>query len=299
MGSGTFTASSFRAYSAKTKSATLDATTGMLNLSMKTVQDVYKASDVDASMRIGASTIRECRDSEEHPATVPVILALDVTGSMGQAAIEVAAALNKIMTGLYKSVKDVEFLVMGIGDLAYDDGPIQVSQFESDIRIAEHLDKIWFEGGGGGNNYESYTAAWLVGARHTDLDCWKRGAKGLIITIGDEPLNPYLPKNELSDAIAGEHLQGDVETKSLRDEVRPKYDIAHIHVLHGSGSNERLKDVETTCKDYDVPLQVSTVDGISDVIVQLVKQHAGSDNVATEIAIPADTPPAQEGDITW
>ena len=29
------------------------------------------------------NVIRECCDTEEHPNTIPVILALDVTGSMG------------------------------------------------------------------------------------------------------------------------------------------------------------------------------------------------------------------------
>ena len=64
---------------------------------------------------------------------------------------------------------------MGIGDLAYDYAPIQASQFESDIRIAEQLDKIYFEGGGGGNNFESYTAAWYFGVHNCKLDCWNRG----------------------------------------------------------------------------------------------------------------------------
>lgn len=34
-----------------------------------------------------------------------------------------------------------------------------MSQFESDVRIAEVLDKIYMEHGGRGNAYESYTAA--------------------------------------------------------------------------------------------------------------------------------------------
>ena len=43
---------------------------------------------------------------------------------------EVAKQLNIIMTKLYEKVKDVEFMVMGIGDFAYDRYPLQVSQFE-------------------------------------------------------------------------------------------------------------------------------------------------------------------------
>ena len=98
--------------------------------------------------------MRQCHDSEEHPNTVPVILALDVTGSMGRAAVKAATCLNSIMTGIFCSdeIKDVEFCVMSIGDIHYDRAPIQISQFESDIRIAEQMDEVFFEGGGGGKS---------------------------------------------------------------------------------------------------------------------------------------------------
>jgi hypothetical protein len=129
--------------------------------------------------------MRLCCDSEEHPETVPVILALDVTGSMGKAAEKIAKKLNVIMTKLFGEVKDIEFMTIGIGDLAYDSYPIQATQFESDIRIAEQLGKIYFEFGGGTNPYESYTAAWYFGLHNTELDCWKRNKKGIIVTIGD------------------------------------------------------------------------------------------------------------------
>jgi hypothetical protein len=132
--------------------------------------------------------MRECCDSDEHPDTLPVILALDVTGSMGGALLKTAASLNVIMQKILDEYEDVEFMVMGIGDLSYDRAPIQISQFESDIRIAEHLDRLWFERGGGGNSFESYTAAWYMGLYHTSLDCWKKGRKGILITLGDEPL---------------------------------------------------------------------------------------------------------------
>ena len=81
---------------------------------------------------------------------------------MGNTAVEVAKKLNEIMTNLYEEVSDVQFMIMGIGDLYCDEAPIQASQFESDIRIAEQLDKIYFEGGGGGNGYESYTAGLVL-----------------------------------------------------------------------------------------------------------------------------------------
>ena len=150
MGCGSWTSNSFKSYSKSvgrsvSKSGVID--------SAYSNQEMFKARTIDPALN-PKNVIRECCDSEEHPNTLPVILAVDVTGSMGDAAVEIAKKLNVIMTKLYKDVKDVEFMIMGIGDLAYDDCPIQVSQFESDIRIAEQLDKIYFEFGGGGNSFE-------------------------------------------------------------------------------------------------------------------------------------------------
>lgn len=191
-------------------------------------RDMYKARKLCAELN-PYKVVRECCDSEEHPETVPVILALDVTGSMGGALVKTASSLSVIMESILDQYRDVEFMIMGIGDLSYDQAPIQISQFESDIRIAEHLDRVWFERGGGGNAFESYTAAWYMGLRHTSLDCWKRGKKGIIITLGDEPMNPYLPADQLAKA-TGDRLQGDVETTALYRETLEKFEIFHIAI---------------------------------------------------------------------
>lgn len=228
MGGGSWTRSDFSNH-ARSTGLVFDAINNVT--SAASVQDVFKRYSLDEELS-PYKVMRECRDTEEHPATVPVILALDVTGSMGEAATEIAKSLNKIMENVLSGENDVEFCVMGIGDLAYDNAPIQMSQFESDIRIAEHMDKVYFEFGGGGNSYESYTAAWYMGARHTDLDCWKRGKKGIIITIGDETMNPYLSRHRL-EAVTGDTLQGDINTPDLYEEASQKYDIYHIFADHG------------------------------------------------------------------
>ena len=101
---------------------------------MRSAQDMYRARGLSPDLDPYKVT-RECCDSEEHPQTVPVILALDVTGSMGGALLKTASSLGVIMQDILDKYKDVEFMIMGIGDLSYDRGPIQISQFESDIRI--------------------------------------------------------------------------------------------------------------------------------------------------------------------
>lgn len=205
------------------------------DMTRASIQSFYKSRRLANELN-PYNVVRECCDSKEHPNTIPVILALDVTGSMGKSAMTCAGKLDEIMTKLYKKVTDIEFLMMGIGDLVYDDAPIQASQFESDIRILDQTSKIYFEGGGGDNAWESYTAAWYFGARQTKLDCWKRGKKGIIITLGDERLNPHLPVRKLN-ATLGCSEQGDVDTAKLYKEVSEKYDAYHIGITNSVSRN--------------------------------------------------------------
>lgn len=234
MGSGSVSHSSMRSY-ANSKGRSYDSSTG------RTTGQEFKASRIDPDLDPRRFAVRECANSEEHPNTIPVILGLDVTGSMGEACHETAAALGTIIMNLYKKFKDIEFCMMGIGDLAYDSAPIQMSQFESDIRIAESLDKIYMEHGGGGNGFESYTAAWYMGLSRTKLDCFdKQGRKGIIITMGDEPLNPYLPAVRLNNAINGTE-EKDVETSELYVQASKKFDIFHIAVDSPRDCYQRYK----------------------------------------------------------
>lgn len=279
MGSGSWSTSTFANYVTSTSlsrgyTATVDSLGTILTSASN--QDMFKAVKIDEALN-PYKIMRECKDSEEHPNTLPIILALDVTGSLGQAAVEVAKKLNTIMTNLYDKITDVEFCIMGIGDLYCDRGPIQISQFESDIRIAEQLDKVWFEFGGGGNYSESYTAAWYMGSRHCNLDCWKRGKKGIIITIGDERCNPYLQRGKLQE-LTGDTLEGSIETKNLYDEASQKFNIYHIQVNHG-----RNWDIDGIKKSWEFlgdNYHEANMDNIADTIINIITNDE-KQNIAT------------------
>lgn len=288
MGGGTWTRDDFKSYSVS-KGRTV-AANGTLSGDY-TTQEMFRSRRLAAELN-PKNVMRECRDSAEHPNTIPVILALDVTGSMGKAAVAVAKQLNTVMTELFGKVADVEFMIMGIGDFAYDSAPLQVSQFESDIRIAEQLDKVYFEGGGGGNGYESYSAAWYFGLHHTNLDCWARGNKGIIITMGDEPLNPYLPRQELS-FVTGDDLEADVETSQLYAEGIKKFDIYHLNVEHGT-SGRFHSAIHSTFGKYldDAHLIDTSLDAIVGDIIRIVSERGSS------VAVTAQTPSGM-GEISW
>lgn len=278
MGSGAWNRNSFDSYSrGRGRSLKADGTVA----GNYSAQELFSSRSIDPALN-PHNVIRECCDSEEHPNTVPVILALDVTGSMGCTAVEIAKKLNTVMTELYNNTADVEFMIMGIGDLAYDRAPVQASQFESDIRIAEQLDKIYFEAGGGGNGYESYTSAWYFALNHTKLDCHKRGKKGLIITMGDEPLNPYLPKKPLSN-VTGDNLETDIETKTLYAETIEKFEVYHLAVIDRRSSGERYKnDIFKSFGEYLDENHLIAVDleNIIQTIINIVTNFAKDDCIS-------------------
>ena len=78
MGGGAWTTSSYNSYTTATRGM---SAADFANASFDTSQ-VYTTHFLDP-MLDPKNVIRECCDSDEHPNTIPVILALDVSGSMG------------------------------------------------------------------------------------------------------------------------------------------------------------------------------------------------------------------------
>lgn len=187
---------------------------------------------------------RECRDSENHPNTVPIILALDTTGSMGSIPHElVKDGLPTLMGDLTQNgVEDASLLFLGVGDHECDSGPLQVGQFESgDKELDLWLTRTWIEGGGGGNAGESYLLAWYLAANHTVTDALeKRNKKGFLFTCGDEPCLKNLPKSVIKE-IMGDTARGQIATaEELLAEAQKTYNVYHLHVLQGSAGTRSL-----------------------------------------------------------
>lgn len=158
--------------------------------------------------------------------------------------------LNTLVTEIYarQPVTDPHVMCMGIGDVAYDQAPLQGTQFEADIRIQQQLELLYLEGGGGGNNYESYGLAWYWAAHRTLIECWtKRQKKGFLFTVGDEHPTPSLQANDirrvLGKAPDGETYKNWAADKLLA-EVSNRWDVFHVTLANGNYAKDHLKDVK-------------------------------------------------------
>lgn len=199
------------------------------------------------SMNPQGTTFREARDSSVHPHSVPIILGLDVTGSMGHIPHElIKEDLPKLMGGIIQNgVPDPALLFLGIGDHECDNYPLQVGQFESgDEELDMWLTRTYIESGGGGNAGESYLLAWYFAAFHTRTDAYeKRGHKGMLFTIGDEPCLRTLPASAIREVMGnGQQTFSAVE---LLEEAKKRYEVFHINVVH----SEQAERAEAGWKD--------------------------------------------------
>lgn len=199
------------------------------SLDKSSTNEIFKARSINPKYDPKFIQMREAHDSEEHPESTPIAIGVDVTGSMGYLSTQIIKeSLNELMQELYSKgfVKDPQLLFAAIGDVD-DVAPLQVTQFESDIRIAEQLMDLWIENRGG-DLPEDYELLWYFLAKHTDIDSFKlRGQKGFCFTIGDAPCHDTLTNISIQK-IFDDKVTRPFTSKQLYELVSRKYETFHI-----------------------------------------------------------------------
>lgn len=226
-----------------------------LGYDTKSAKDIFKSKFIKEMNPYGVD-IRESRDSDEHPNSLPIIIGLDVTGSMGSVPHHlVKNGLPNIMSDIMDNgIPDPQVLFMAIGDHKFDNAPLQIGQFESsDDLMDKWLTNVYLEGGGGRNGGESYLLSWYFASYHTATDSFeKRNKKGYLITIGDEPTFMDIPVETISKITGNkkkvvynevwndDKWELDIETEPIKtdkylghdllEKAKEKYNIYHIHI---------------------------------------------------------------------
>ena len=237
--------------------------------------------------------LRESRDSEAHPNSVPIIITLDITGSKG------SIPENLIKTGLPTMVAKLKelgvesphILIIAVGDSRRDNnnGVFQLGQFEGgDKEMDMWLERIWISEGGGGNGSESYNWAYYYALNHVQTDAWdKRKQKGFIFTIGDDHCQPNLTKAEL-DEVMGYLSKGEsVDTEKIVEDLREKWKMFHIELGSCKDLWCRLIGSQNV-----VEMKRNDYEGIAKQIATLVAENVipSSSTIVTPVKEEEDKP---------
>jgi hypothetical protein len=233
--------------------------------------------------------IRECRDSDDHPRSIPIIIALDVTGSMGRIPenlikVKFPEMLNIMMR---HNVTDAQICFAAVGDHYSDRVPLQMGQFEQDTaKLLEMLENFYIEGGGGGQTMESYPLAWYAAAYHTSTDSFeKRGIKGFLFTIGDESFHKKYEAKSIQQ-IFNLSEAGTIHytAEQLYAAVSDKFHVFHIHCNDGSYTIPKLGSDWTNLLGERL-LQIDDSNDVSELIATTVAVINGAemDNILSTL----------------
>lgn len=257
-----------------------DWTSYSKSTSSKTREEIFRSRGMKENLDPKFISVRESRDSVLNPNSNAIIVALDVTGSMGVNADQLARKGLGVMVEEIlkrKPVSDPHIMCMGVGDANYDTAPLQVTQFEADITIAKDLENIWLEKGGGGNSFESYNLPWYFAAQYTSIDCFeKRGRKGYLFTLGDEEAPKDLLASQLRK-IFGNQEESDYTSEQLLNMASKMYHVYHIIVEQGSHARNHMDDVVNSWTDLlgQRVLRLANNDHLAEVIVSAIEINEG------------------------
>ena len=234
-----------------------------------TASQIFTAKKMEERFNPLYIKVREARDSDDHPNSTPIIIGLDTTGSMGYLSEEIAKnGLHETMMKIYATnpVEDPQMMFAAIGDVV-DQAPLQVTQFESDIRIAEQLLALWLEGAGA-DSPEDFELLWYFAAKHIRTDAFeKRNQKGYLFTIGDADCHMKLSKENIK-SIFGD-TTGELTSAQLAKMAGEKFELFHIHIRSGvetapMGFSQllpgRVLTIPRTCVKYIPELIISTME---------------------------------------
>lgn len=260
----------------------------------KTRAEVFRATSLKPDYNPAKIEIRESCDSEKNPNATPIIIGSDVTGSMGSIAHQLMKdGLNTLCSEIYDRtpVPDPHIMVMAIGDATVDRAPLQVTQFEADICLADQVRDLWIESGGGANEGESYSGAHIFAALKTQIDAaTKRGDRGYLFTIGDEPNLNGMSKAHMAKFL-GIDLEADVTAADALALAQRNWEVFHVALVNEGHCRFNRDGVLANWKALlpQRTIELEQVDDLAETIVSVIQVHRGADAGAVAGSWSGDT----------
>eukprot|EP00771_Trimastix_marina_P000162 gnl/Trimastix_PCT/1170.p1 GENE.gnl/Trimastix_PCT/1170~~gnl/Trimastix_PCT/1170.p1 ORF type:complete len:428 (-),score=135.74 gnl/Trimastix_PCT/1170:243-1526(-) len=158
----------------------------------------------------------------------PIVVAIDVTGSMGNWSKIIYDKLpmfyGQILMQGY--LADPALCFAAIGDANSDVAPLQVTDFAQGAEIDEWIGKLWLEGKGGGQNMETYELGAYYFARHCEIP---QADKAFFFFTGDEGCYPLVLQEDILRHIDSNSRARTVSTPDIFAELKRKFHVFFIH----------------------------------------------------------------------
>ncbi|HLC53044.1 MAG TPA: hypothetical protein VJK03_00730 [Candidatus Nanoarchaeia archaeon] len=206
--------------------------------------DVHVGRSYDDAVSVGKARKDVVPDSLTTDSESPLVIACDVTGSMG----EWPATIFSKLPYLEHEAKDylgkgTEISFAAVGDYYGQGGsgsgdkyPLQVRPFDKSTNLKKRLEELIIEGGGGGQEKEGYDFAALYYAHNVSMP---KAIKPLFIFIGDEGIYDVV-NNDAAKEWARVNLTKKMTTREAFGLLKRKFEVYAIHKPYQSGSGDSM-----------------------------------------------------------
>ncbi|MBT5023569.1 hypothetical protein HOK51_05550 [Candidatus Woesearchaeota archaeon] len=169
--------------------------------------------------------------------TSPLVIACDVTGSMGDWPATMFSKLPYLeLEGKEYLGEDMEICFAAVGDAYTDKYPLQVRPFTSGTDLKKRLQQLIIEGNGGGQMKESYELPALYFANNCEMP---NAINPVFIYIGDEGLYDFVNKAHAKDW-AYTKVDGRKNSKTVIEELMSKFSVYLIRKPYQNGWSDNI-----------------------------------------------------------
>ncbi|MBI4450725.1 hypothetical protein HY642_02005 [Candidatus Woesearchaeota archaeon] len=170
----------------------------------------------------------------------PVVIAVDVTGSMKEWPKIIFEKLPLVDLGLKEYLDKPEICFMAIGDAYSDDYPLQVQPFAVGTDLVDRLKQLIPEGNGGGSKEESYDLAGVYATHNIKM---AKASKPIFIFIGDEAFYPNVD-HDAAEQWARVTLEGRVSSAQAIKDLQKRFSVYCIRKLYDQGSGDAMSETD-------------------------------------------------------
>lgn len=205
----------------------------------------------------------------------PIVIGVDVTGSMSDWPAEIFDRLPLMYQTLSQYRDDVELSFNAIGDAHSDSYPLQVNDFKKGIALEDAVKAIICEGGGGGQVSESYE---LFGHFMKERCKTPNATSPFLFIFGDEKfyetVNPAQVKHYVGDT-----LQSSVSSAAVWDGLQQRFNLYLLHKPYGNGGDMRtdkeVVDHWAAAIGKERIVELPSKERAVDILVGIVAKHWG------------------------
>jgi len=204
--------------------------------------DVHVGRSYDDAVSSGKKKNEILEKSVTTNSEYPVVIACDVTGSMGEWPATIFSKLPYLdLEGKEYLGKTMEISFAAVGDAYCDQYPLQVRPFTSGTDMKKRLEELVIEKGGGGQIMESYDLAAVYYANNAKMS--KAIHKPIFIFIGDEGLYESVDKDQAKDC-ALVSIEGRMSAKKALENLKEKFSVYLIRKPYENSSGDGMSGVD-------------------------------------------------------